>query len=85
MLSYAEETCICSMKELHKNKANSIQFLSTMENLKVGYPHCASRLMVTPGNGRHNTVFKCLIKSHVSAFLFYVLYCMYWADDDLHG
>jgi len=44
------------MKELHRNKEDSIQFLSTTENFKVGHRRCASRPMVTQGNGQHNTV-----------------------------
>jgi hypothetical protein len=36
MLPYAEETRIFGMKELHENKEDSIQFLSTMENFEVG-------------------------------------------------
>jgi hypothetical protein len=47
ILPYAEETRIFSMKELNENKEDSIQFLSTMENFKVGHPCCASRQMVT--------------------------------------
>jgi len=73
------------MKELHRNKEDSIQFLSTTENFKVGHRRCASRPMVTQGNGQHNTVLSSLISHRACCHTCYTIQLMHYSHCKTHS